>query len=264
MPAPTFVDPAFPPALEAIIMRALEVDASERYQNCDHMFRDLDAFMTESRLTCTPRKISAFMAEMFGEGAPAEVDYDGQYDDLVDDALDFDAFDSMVASPEDETPAWAKDFESGDAKPTPSRRSMTIGNLDALVADVASGDSGSHPVRDDSGAHKRTPSRPSGDTSVRDPSGKRRQVRASSGPRRRAPTSSSRALTTGSRARATASRPRVNTLNTGALDTNMAGDAFGRGVMSQQSRGTSPLVWFAVVVILGVLGYFAWTIMSSK
>lgn len=264
VPAPTFVDPEFPPALEAVIMRALEVDASERYQNCDHMFRDLEAFMTESRLTCTPRKISAFMSEMFGEGAPAEVDYDGQYDDLVDDALDFAAYDSMVDSPEDETPAWAQDYEAADATPTPSRRSMTIGNLDALVADVASGDSGTHPVRDDSGAHKKTPTRPSADATVRDPSGKSRQVRASSGPRRRAPTTSGRALSTGSRPRVTGSRPRVNTLNTGALDSNMAGDAFGRGVMSQQSRGTSPLIWFAVVVILGALGYFGWTIMSSN
>ena len=45
IPAPTFVDPEFPPSLEAVIMRALEIDANDRYQNCDHMYRELDAFM---------------------------------------------------------------------------------------------------------------------------------------------------------------------------------------------------------------------------
>src|SRR5690606_11399458 len=137
----------------AIIMRALEVDRSERYQNADHMFRDIEAFLEEHGLSTSPRRISAFMAEMFGEGAPAEVDYDGEYDDLVDDALDFDAFDTFLGSgsgsgsgsdsapeTEDDAPDWARDL-SGSSQVNP-RRSMTIGNLNDLVADVAAGDSG--------------------------------------------------------------------------------------------------------------------------
>jgi serine/threonine protein kinase len=275
VPPPTFVDPNFPPGLEAIIMRALEVDASERYQNADHMFRDLDAFMNESGMTCTPRKISAFMSEMFGEGAPAEVDYDGQYDDLVDDALDFDALDGLGDEDDDDEPEWARELEG--PKGGNPRRSMTIGNLDALVADVASGDSGTHPAAG-SGARKiTTGARPV--TAKRVGSGgKQKKARPGSaahprvrggsrsptGARRRPNTTGGRPAVTGSRPRATASRPRAKTINTGALETPMAGDAFGQSVMMQQTKGTNPLVYFAVVVIFGAIAYFAWTIMSAK
>ena len=255
VPAPTFVDPNFPPSLEAIIMRALEVDRSDRYQNADHMFRDLEAFLDEHGLSTSPRRISAFMAEMFGEGAPAEVDYDGEYDDLVDDALDFDAFDAFgEGGDDDDAPEWARDV-SGSSQVNP-RRSMTIGNLDALVADVAAGDSG---------VGKRAPTtgkQPVSSSASDEKSGPRASRGLSKGGR--GPTRRTATITTGSRARVTASRPRVNTLNTGALDTPMAGDAFGQSVMTQQSRGTSPLVWISVVVILGAIGYFAWTIMSAK
>lgn len=269
IPAPTFVDPQFPPALEAIIMRALEVDPTDRYQNCDHMFRDLDAFCSEAGLRSTPRKISAFMNEMFGEGAPAEVDYDGEYDDLIDDALDFDSFGAFGDEDDDDEPDWAQDM--GRRKSNP-QRSMTIGNLDALVADVTAGDSGSHSVAPTTGKHAST--RPTTGASAKAGSGRQRTVsgrqRTVSGRHRSlregsAPRTGPRARTaTGARARVTASRPRVNTLNTGALDSPMAGDAFGQGVMTQQSKGTNPLVWLAVVVVLGALGYFGWTIMSSK
>ena len=139
---------------------------------------------------------------------------------------------------------------------------MTIGNLEALVADVTAGDSGVHKAASESGTAKKART-----------SGTHKRVRASSGPhrsgrktgsRKRLPTASRpRTRTTGSRA-VTSARPRVNTLNTGALETPMAGDAFGRGVMTEQQRGVSPLIWMAVVVILGVIGYFAWTIMNTK
>ena len=274
IPAPTFVDPDFPPALEAVIMRALEIDPSERYQNCDHMFRDLDAFLAEAGIRWTQRKISAFMNEMFGEGAPAEVDYDGEYDDLIDDALDFDALDAFGEDDDedDDEPDWARGMSSGGREGKPAR-SMTIGNLDALVADVTAGDSATHAVAPTTGRHASAGQKSKGKSkaksgsgrarpgtsSRRAVSGRQRTLREGSGPRNRP-----RASTTASRARVTGSRPRVNTLNTGALDTPMAGDAFGQGVMTQQSRGTNPLVWLAVLVVLGAVGYMAFTIMSSK
>ena len=266
VPPPTFVDPDFPPALEAIIMRALEADASERYQNCDHMFRDLEAFMGEAGLICTPRKISAFMAEMFGEGAPAEVDYDGEYDDLIDDALDFDALDGFGDEDEDDEPDWARDLQEGDGGSP--RRSMTIGNLDALVADVASGETGAHPAAR-SGSERSPEGARGAGRKGRARSSAHSRVRAKSRPgtasHRRVQTTGGRTpVPTASRRAATASRPRAKTINTGALETPMAGDAFGQGVMTQQTKGTSPLVYFAVVVILGAIAYFGWTIMSTK
>mgnify|MGYP002622109402 FL=1 len=74
IPPPTYVDPSFPPALESVIMKALEVDPADRYQNCDHMFRDLESFMQEASIASTPRKVSALMVDLFGEGAPAVTD----------------------------------------------------------------------------------------------------------------------------------------------------------------------------------------------
>jgi hypothetical protein len=134
IPAPTFVKAEFPPALEAIIMKALEVDPAERYQNCDHMFRDLEKFTEQAGIRCTPRMISAYMSEMFGEGAPAEVNYDDQYDDLVDEALDFDKFDALEAAKNDDAPEWAKSIESSaDTSGVRNKKSMTIGNLEALL-----------------------------------------------------------------------------------------------------------------------------------
>jgi serine/threonine protein kinase len=134
IPAPTFVKAEFPPALEAIIMKALEVDPAERYQNCDHMFRDLEKFTEQAGIRCTPRMISAYMSEMFGEGAPAEVNYDDQYDDLVDEALDFDKFDSLEAAKNNDAPEWAKSIESSpDTSGVRNKKSMTIGNLEALL-----------------------------------------------------------------------------------------------------------------------------------
>jgi serine/threonine protein kinase len=241
VPAPTFVDPSFPPALERIIMRALEPDRAARYQNCDHMFRDLERFMADEGLRSTQRQISAFMSELFGEGAPADVDYDGLYDDLIaDQGLDFERFDSMIGA-DDEAPDWAQ----VEQQSTGPRRRMTLASLEGFVADVASDDEEKQPAKD-----KPRASSPKAKSRSQSPRAGAPQRRATSGASRRV---------TGSRS--TVRRP---TLQTGVLDTPLAGNAFGQSVMTQQSRGTSPLVWLAVVVVLGALGYFAWTIMASK
>jgi len=145
IPAPTFVDPKFPPALEAIIMKALEVDPADRYQNCDHMFRDLEAFLAEAGLSWTPRRLSAMMVELFGEGAPAVVDYDDQYDDLNHgDALDFAEFDNVPEG--DEVPEWARGLEQKGPDVPQSRKRATIGSLEALVTQGRFDESGPQPV----------------------------------------------------------------------------------------------------------------------
>ena len=148
VPAPTFIDPKFPPTLEAIIMKALEVDPADRYQNCDHFFRDLEAFCAEARLTWTPRKISALMNQLFGAGAPAQVDYDDEYDDL-DQALDFSSFDNVPeAAASDDVPDWARNLVSSAPEDVPEsrKRAMTIGNLEALVTEGSLDESGPNPV----------------------------------------------------------------------------------------------------------------------
>lgn len=159
VPAPTMVSPKFPPALEAIIMRTLEVDPADRYQNCDHLFRDLEAFCTEAGLSWTPRKMSAFMSTLFGAGAPAQVDYDDQYSDL-DEALDFAAFEGVPDAPVDDVPEWARGVEAGAPAPEARKRAMTIGNIEALVSDGRLDESGPNPVARAAPPTQSAPARP--------------------------------------------------------------------------------------------------------
>ncbi|MGB1016824.1 MAG: serine/threonine protein kinase, partial [Nannocystaceae bacterium] len=240
IPPPTFIDPEFPPSLEAIIMKALEVPIGDRYQNCDHMYRDLDAFMHEYGLTCTPRMISAYMAEMFGEGAPAEVNYDDQYDDLVDEALDFEQFESLAIDVS-ETPEWVQSLEAGPApKSGPKKkRTMTIGNLEALVRNI----------RVDTSSHDATESDSEPTTGTR--SGTYKRVRTGrekavakedSGSRRRPRSGNRRRVTTGSN-RSTGSRAPLSTSSLSAVDPSMSvttgGGSFGHSVMSGQKAKRS-------------------------
>ncbi len=252
VPAPTFVDPEFPPALEAIIMRALEPDAAERYQNCDHMFRDLEAYVQEAGLSWTPRKISAYMAEMFGEGAPAEVNYDDQYDDLEGSSLDFDAYDSLgERGEEDEAPDWVKSVESSAA----SKRSMTIGNLEALVDTLGTGEpevagaaeSGIRKQLDPnraSGRHKVVLPKVDGGATEESGASRPKAARSARGP-----------------------APRM-TRRTSALaavaDPAVASSSFGQSVMTQQSKKGSAIIWVAALVALSLLGYVAYSVLTSK
>lgn len=254
IPAPTFVDPEFHPSLEAIIMRALEVDAGDRFQNCDHMYRELESFMQEAGLVVTPRKISAYMAELFGEGAPADLNYDDQYDDLTDAALDFEAFDSLGGGHQDhEEPDWAKQLDPGTGTGEKRRRSMTLGNLEDLVADMKRDappeDSGvRRQAGKSSGHHPVVP--PPTPAAVADDTSRKRQR-----PRGAAPVTQART------APRTAS-PRM-TMSTAAIETGVTG-SFGQGVVTEQTKRGNPLVWIAAVVILGALFYFGYTILTSK
>lgn len=273
IPPPTFVDPQYPPALEAIIMKALEVDPGERYQNCDHMFRDLEAYLAEVGLSWTPRKLSALMVDLFGEGAPAAVDYDDQYDDLVDEALDFDQFDSLGAAEDDEAPEWAKRLDAGRSSAGEAKkRAMKIGNIEALVAEGKLEESGPNPSvgeqpgtsgRARSSGHHRAVAQSVADDE--DPEQGPASSKRGTGPRRRASTGSRR--TTGRNALGTGRQPPVNT--TGPLAAvapdAASGRTFGHSVLSEQSRkGGSMWAWIIGAVALSGLGWFAYTLLTSK
>lgn len=280
IPAPTFVDPEFPPALEAIIMKALEVDPAERYQNCDHMFRDLERFTEEAGIRCTPRMISAYMSEMFGEGAPAEVNYDDLYDDLADEALDFDQFDRLDAQDQkdDDAPDWAKSAQGGAR----NKKSMTIGNLDALVAEVQKmqqaqeqqqGAAAQAQARQQQ-ARTQPPGKRAPDTAP--PTARPRPVRkptaaapaepaSGSGPRRPSPS-------TGSNKSLAAGRPPLRTSptqSTQSVPVVMVDPAttttFGHGVMADQTkRGGAAITWILVLFGLGGIGWIAYTMFTMK
>lgn len=252
IPPPTFVDPTFPPALEAIIMKALEVVAAERYQNCDHMFRDLDKFTEEAGLRCTQRMISGYMAEMFGEGAPAEVNYDDQYDDLVDEALDFDQYDSL--SSEDEAPDWVSSLGGGSASSSEgsgsgSRRSMTIGNLESIVAKL----------RDD-------PPEPEPEPDVESEPDRRRRRGRASGRHRPVSESGRRRPVSGSQNSVTGGRPVVSaTSSFSAVDPSLTSTGFAHGVMNEQRQKSGAVItWILVIVGLGGIGWIAYTMFTMK
>lgn len=291
IPPPTFVDPDFPPALEAIIMKSLEVDPADRYQNCDHMFRDLEAFLQEEGLSWTPRKISAMMSELFGEGAPANVDYEDQYDDLVDDALDFDQFDSLDQSAgDDEAPDWARGLEAAGPGAQQGKRKpvLTIGNLEALVSSGRLDESGPQPtvpeiapspaegIRTGEGDPSRSghhrivgvaPVDEEGSASAEDDGRAVGRTRGKSGRQRRGAPGRERGSTpgTGRSRTATAARPLVATGPLPAVGDASASRTFGQGVVTHQSKkGAATWAWLVGVVFLGGLAYFAYTLFTTK
>ncbi len=251
IPPPTFVDPDFPPALEAIIMKALEVDPGDRYQNCDHMFRDLEQFLADAGMTWSPRKLSAMMAELFGEGAPAVVDYDDQYDDLEDEALDFDAFDNLDAG--DDAPAWAQQLQSSSGSSDDrKRKSMTLGSLEALVASGKLDESGPNPVVPRRGEQSPAPS--TGPLPETRRSGRYKPVGE------RPPTASHRRARPG-----TGSHGNVSSTGPMAALAPDPSARFGRGVLTEQSsKGSMAWAWILGFAALLGLGYFAYTLFTSK
>ena len=301
IPAPTFVNPEFPPALEAVIMKALEVDPAERYQNCDHFFRDLEKFTEQASIRCTPRMISAYMSEMFGEGAPAEVNYDDQYDDLVDEALDFDKFDSLEAK-DDGAPDWAKSFDAPDASSARNKRSMTIGNLasmlgpefeqqrQALIAEAApetgpAPENGPQTGRRGPGRHRAASAASAASANYGESEGPKTRRPASTAIKQSgsgAPGSGKQGGLHGTPGAGksivaplgrapTAGRPAIRagqSITTGSLsslDTGINAGSFGHGVMAEQTKkGGAALTWLLVVLGLGGLGYIAYTVFTMK
>jgi hypothetical protein len=61
---PTFIRRDFPPALEAIVMRALELHPSDRYQSAYDLADDLEAFLRDERLHSGPVRIARYLDEV--------------------------------------------------------------------------------------------------------------------------------------------------------------------------------------------------------
>ncbi len=264
VPPPTFVDPDFPPALEAIIMRALEVDPADRYQNCDHMFRDVEAFLNEERLSSTPRKVSALMVELFGEGSPAEVDYDDQYDDLEDDALDFDAFEaaSAEARDDDEAPDWAVGLAAGNEGDASGRKpALTIGNLEALVAQGKFDDTGAHQTlkASESGSRRRPKRLEDRGASARSGTHRAVSTDASDSGSRRKRSPSGRQLRP-----STGSNPMLSTGPLSPLADPAATRSFGQSVVTEQRKGIVVWAWILGALFLGGAAYMAYSLFTTK
>jgi serine/threonine-protein kinase len=66
-PRPSWVIPDYPPALEAIVMKALEKSASTRYSSAREMQSDLEAFVRDQKLPVSSIALAEFMKGLFEE-----------------------------------------------------------------------------------------------------------------------------------------------------------------------------------------------------
>lgn len=66
---PTSIDPEFPKALEAVIVRALSVDPDDRFESARSMQRALEAFATEHRHRISRLVLSEYLDMTFGQEA---------------------------------------------------------------------------------------------------------------------------------------------------------------------------------------------------
>jgi serine/threonine protein kinase len=65
IPPPTYVRRDYPPALELIVMKALERRAADRYQSAGELQHELNEFMEEAGLKSGSRRLSQYMKELF-------------------------------------------------------------------------------------------------------------------------------------------------------------------------------------------------------
>jgi len=68
---PTAVRRDFPPALELIVMRALEKRPDDRYQSAEEMRVDLEEFLADEGLRTGSRRMALYMKEIFPDGVTA-------------------------------------------------------------------------------------------------------------------------------------------------------------------------------------------------
>jgi serine/threonine-protein kinase len=64
---PTRLVQGYPQALEAVVMKALAVDANQRYQSAGLLLEAIEAFAVSSRMSLSTMALGRFMRDMFGE-----------------------------------------------------------------------------------------------------------------------------------------------------------------------------------------------------
>lgn len=66
-PRPSEVHPNYPPALERIVMKALEKKRDDRYQSAREMQSDLESFVREERIAASMVSLTRWMQQLFTE-----------------------------------------------------------------------------------------------------------------------------------------------------------------------------------------------------
>jgi serine/threonine-protein kinase len=65
IPPPTYIRRDYPPALELIVMKALEKRPADRYQSAEEMRHDLEEFLDEGGFRTNNRRMAQYMSELF-------------------------------------------------------------------------------------------------------------------------------------------------------------------------------------------------------
>ncbi len=68
-PPPTSVHPAYPPELEALVMRALQLEVDARFPTARDLQVELEEFAREYKLAISSARLAAFMEDLFDEEA---------------------------------------------------------------------------------------------------------------------------------------------------------------------------------------------------
>ena len=146
---PTFVRRDFPPSLEAIVMRALELHPGDRYQSAYDLADDLEAFLRDARLHSGPVRIARYLDELAiaqgGARRPALIsENEHREEDLDFDSQVFDGIRHAQLAPE-----WDDDVVS-DAD-VAAALGLDVGELRAMRTPAPRDGAWAPPVRPPSG-----------------------------------------------------------------------------------------------------------------
>ncbi len=150
--APTFARRNFPPALESIVMRALEKHPEDRYQTAYDLADDLESFLRDEKLHSGPVRIARYLDMLAiasgGTRRPeliSEAEVRAGGDELDFDSQVFDGFKPTEGAPgPEQAPLW-EDVDQPEADVAAALH-MELAELRALRTPVPVRPSGMHPV----------------------------------------------------------------------------------------------------------------------
>ncbi len=150
---PTYSRRNFPPALESIVMRALEKHPEDRYQTAYDLADDLESFLRDDKLHSGPVRIARYLdfLTMAGGGVRrpeliSEAEARREHEDLDFDSGTFDGFVPGEGAPgPEQAPLW-EDVEQPESEIAAALQ-MELAELRALRTPVPTRPSGVVPVQ---------------------------------------------------------------------------------------------------------------------